>query len=334
MTKAILGQALALVLLATAASAALAPDISLRPQPRPGGAGHAHEGAVSETPVLSQAVPVSPRPRARPGARRTVAADTRPAPSADVAAVVAAAVVVPPPPRTGGAPVPDPGDRAGRVVLAASGAAVRLSPRPDPRPGDLMARSVVRTAGVRTPSPTPLVTGRRGAVCGDRAIRGETVAPIPGRLRGCGVSNPVRVSAVAGVALTQASIMDCNTAKALKTWINGSVKPAVGRLGGGVASLKVLAHYSCRTRNNVRGAKISEHGRGKAIDIGAINLKNGVAIDVLRGWRDEFQGRLLRRIHAEACGTFGTVLGPKSDRYHQNHFHLDTARHRGGSYCR
>jgi hypothetical protein len=42
----------------------------------------------------------------------------------------------------------------------------------------------------------------------------------------------------------------------------------------------------------------------------------------------------MRRMHRGACGPFGTVLGPEADRYHQDHFHFDTARYRSGSYCR
>jgi hypothetical protein len=42
----------------------------------------------------------------------------------------------------------------------------------------------------------------------------------------------------------------------------------------------------------------------------------------------------MRRAHKTACGPFGTVLGPNADRYHQDHFHFDTARYRSGSYCR
>ncbi|RMD88583.1 MAG: extensin family protein [Alphaproteobacteria bacterium] len=153
-------------------------------------------------------------------------------------------------------------------------------------------------------------------------------------MNGCGVSKPVRVVEVAGVPLTQGAIMDCTTAKALKSWVQNSVKPTVGRLGGGVASIKVIASYSCRTRNSKPGAKLSEHAKGKAVDVAAINLRNGIALTVLRGWRDEVQGPLLHRIHAGACGPFGTVLGPDADRYHQDHLHLDTASYRGGPYCR
>jgi hypothetical protein len=178
------------------------------------------------------------------------------------------------------------------------------------------------------------VRSAEGAVCGSRAIRGRAIPPIAGRVRGCGVRSPVKVSSVSGVRLTQAAIMDCNTARALKTWVDDAVKPEVGRLGGGVEALKVAAHYVCRTRNHQPGAKISEHGKGKAIDISAIVLRNGVELTVLKGWRDRVHGRILQRLHAGACGPFGTVLGPESDRFHQDHFHFDTASHRGGPYCR
>ncbi len=75
--------------------------------------------------------------------------------------------------------------------------------------------------------------------------------------------------------LSQAAVMDCTTAKALNDWVRNGVYPAVGRLGGGPSSLRVVAHYACRTRNSQRGAKISEHGKGRAVDIAGIRLKNG-----------------------------------------------------------
>ena len=104
--------------------------------------------------------------------------------------------------------------------------------------------------------------------------------------------------------------------------------------GGGVAQIKVAAHYSCRTRNNRPGAKISEHGKGKAIDISGFRLRDGTEITVLKDYDSWQFGPALRRMRREACGPFGTVLGPGSDRYHNDHFHFDTARHRGGAYCR
>jgi hypothetical protein len=95
-----------------------------------------------------------------------------------------------------------------------------------------------------------------------------------------------------------------------------------------------VAHYACRTRNSVKGAKISEHGRGRAIDIAAFQLRNGSEISVLKHWGQGGNGKALSKIHRAACGPFGTVLGPKSDRHHRDHFHFDTARYRSGPYCR
>lgn len=221
-----------------------------------------------------------------------------------------------------------------RVVLATAGTAVLRSPRPDIRPQNLKREFIVRASGMRQQPIAPTVTGRRGSLCGDPAIEGQKLSPIAGRLRGCGIPEPVRVTAVDGVTLSQPATLTCGAAKALRTWVSGTVKPTVGRLGGGVASLKVAAHYSCRTRNNKKGAKISEHGRGRAIDISAIVLKNGVALTVLKGWHDRAQAKVMRALHKNACGTFGTVLGPNADRYHQDHFHFDVARYRSGTYCR
>lgn len=175
---------------------------------------------------------------------------------------------------------------------------------------------------------------KKGAVCGDLAIQGEVVGRVPGRIRGCGVDNAVRIRSVSGVALSQHSVMDCVTAQALKSWIDKGVKPAVGKKGGGVTRLRVAAHYACRTRNNRKGGRISEHGKGRAIDISAIFLRDGSEISVLKHWGSGRKGRILKKLHRAACGPFGTVLGPNSDRYHRDHFHFDTARYRGGSYCR
>lgn len=186
----------------------------------------------------------------------------------------------------------------------------------------------------RSSGPEPHASGMAGSVCGVSQIRGETIATIPGRLPGCGVANPVRVTEVAGVRLSQAAIMDCNTARTLNTWVQQGAIPAVGNRGGGLAELKVAAHYACRTRNHQPGARISEHGKGRAIDISGITLQNGDHISVLRGWHERGDRRIIRALHSSACGPFGTVLGPNSDRFHQNHLHFDTARHGSGPYCR
>ncbi|MFN3937404.1 MAG: extensin family protein, partial [Gemmobacter sp.] len=175
--------------------------------------------------------------------------------------------------------------------------------------------------------------GTRGALCGNPALLGETLPRIVGQIRGCGIERPVRVNVVDGVRLSTPATMDCDTANALAAWVRDGVKPAVGRAGGGVAQLHVAAHYTCRTRNHRPGARLSEHGRGRAIDISAITLADGRVLSVLRDWRGR-DGHILKAMHKSACGPFTTTLGPGSDGMHEDHLHLDTAQHRRGRYCR
>lgn len=172
----------------------------------------------------------------------------------------------------------------------------------------------------------------RGGLCGVPGLVGERRGDVSGRMRGCGIDNAVSVTRVAGVSLTQPAVMNCQTARALHNWVERGAKPAVGRTGGGIASLRVAAHYSCRTVNSRRGGKVSEHGKGRAIDISAINLRDGSAMTVLGGYNSGRHRGALRKMYRAACGPFSTTLGPGSDRYHQDHFHFDTAQR--GSYCR
>lgn len=174
---------------------------------------------------------------------------------------------------------------------------------------------------------------RKGSVCGDLDIQGEKIGGVAGKLNGCGVKDAVRVRSVSGVLLSRPATMDCKTARALNTWVKKGVKPAFRRRGP-VVEMRVAAHYTCRTRNNQRGARISEHGKGKAIDISAFTMNDGEVITVLKGWGQGSVGRILRKVWKSACGPFGTVLGPRADRYHRDHFHMDTASYRSGPYCK
>ncbi len=171
-------------------------------------------------------------------------------------------------------------------------------------------------------------------ICGNPALRGEVVGEVPGGITGCGIDNAVRLHEVSGVQLSTGAVVDCPTARAFQTWVDRGMTPAVGRQGGGVQSIRITASYACRTRNHRAGARISEHGRGKAIDVSGYRLHDGTQITVLDDWGSGRNGRALRQMHRAACGPFGTVLGPESDRFHLDHFHFDTARHRNGPYCR
>ncbi len=212
--------------------------------------------------------------------------------------------------------------------------AVARSRIPPERPQNLQRRNTVQRTGLATLFEAGQArTTARGSVCGVDTIKGVKLQPIPGRVKGCGVAEPVKVVSVAGVALDQPMTTECSTAVALDTWVRYTVIPTVGRLGGGVAGLDIMASYACRSRNNQKGAKISEHGRGRAVDVGGIILKNGETLTVLDDWSSR-HGAIMKTLHKQACGNFGTVLGPESDRFHKNHFHFDTAAYRSGAYCR
>lgn len=179
----------------------------------------------------------------------------------------------------------------------------------------------------KTAQPKTPATPRSGFVCGDPDIKGTEIAAIPPKIKGCGLAKPTRVTEVDGIRLSTPAIIDCDTAKALKTWINKGLRPAFGRRD--VVELRVAASYTCRPRNNVRGAKVSEHGRGKAIDISGFVFSDGREMSVKADY-----GRDIRKAHKAACGIFGTTLGPGSDGFHEDHLHFDTASYRNGPYCR
>lgn len=199
-----------------------------------------------------------------------------------------------------------------------AGIGLTVSLRPKARP-----KRLVKNASASTAAPKATA---KGAVCGVNAIKGAKIAPIKGEVKGCGLQDGVRVTSVSGVVLSEAITVDCPTAKALNTWVRDVLQPGYG---GKVAKLQIAGHYTCRSRNNQKGAKMSEHGKGKAVDIAGFVLKGGKTVMVASKYN-----RTLRRVYKAACGIFGTTLGPGSDGFHEDHLHFDTASYRSGSYCR
>ena len=158
--------------------------------------------------------------------------------------------------------------------------------------------------------------------------RGEISGP-----GGCGVKNALLVTEAAGITLTQPALLTQDAAHTLNAWLATRAIPEIGKRGGGLTGIRVASHYACRTRNSQKGARLSEHAAGRAIDISAFILADGSQITVQDGWGNGDRA-LLKRLHASACGPFGTVLGPNSDAHHHDHFHLDVADYRSGAYCR
>ena len=148
----------------------------------------------------------------------------------------------------------------------------------------------------------------------------------------CGLTHPFKVSALANgaVSVAKAVTIDCSMIPALESWLTDVVQPnAQTRFGSPVAELEAFGGYSCRSVDNISGARLSEHAFGNAVDVAGFRLADGREVSIVRDWKkaDTQEAAFLHDIHAGACQHFTTVLGPGADVFHYNHFHLDLAMH-------
>ena len=216
---------------------------------------------------------------------------------------------------------------AALVAFGLAASELLSAPIPTPRP------ALPPVATVVTPAPLP---GPAEMVCRDPRLAGDPKPDIVdvGELA-CGIDDPVRVTSVAGMRLSQPALLGCPTARRLADWLTGVVRAeALEHLQSKVAEVEIMGSYACRNRNNVAGGRLSEHARGRAIDIGGFTLTNGRRITLARDWGRNPAGDFLRRIWRKGCGPFHTVLGPDADRHHRDHLHLDTSPRGGDPYCR
>jgi hypothetical protein len=149
---------------------------------------------------------------------------------------------------------------------------------------------------------------------------------------GCTAAAPVSMSAIklaSGqlVELKPAAVLRCPTALVIARWVREDLAPLADKLSSRIERIDVAASFSCRPRNSVFGAVMSEHGKANALDIRALHLADGrkIAIENAAGPREFLAG-----MRQSACARFMTVLGPGSDKDHENHLHVDLAERRGG----
>jgi hypothetical protein len=150
---------------------------------------------------------------------------------------------------------------------------------------------------------------------------------------GCSANGAVQLLDI-GTPVANLGAMTCPLARQFARWARESMQPAArAQLGSRVVKVESFGTYSCRPVNSRAGARLSEHGRANAVDIGAFVLADGRRITVLAGWSggDEDVRRFLRAIHGGACRRFGIVLGPDADAFHRDHLHFDMGQ---GPYCR
>jgi hypothetical protein len=129
------------------------------------------------------------------------------------------------------------------------------------------------------------------------------------------------------IALNPAPVLRCSFAESLAGWLRDEAAPRAGKLGAALRAVETYDDFECRGRNRVADAKLSEHGKGNAVDLRALVLADGRAI----GLTDVTVAKEFREdLRESACHRFTTVLGPGSDSSHETHIHLDLAERRQG----
>jgi hypothetical protein len=141
----------------------------------------------------------------------------------------------------------------------------------------------------------------------------------------CTATDVVELDAVmlkdkARVVLAPPATLRCPMAAAMANWLRDDVAPSVAATGAALRGIENYDSFECRGRNRVPGAKISEHGKANALDIRALKLANGKAIELTDVKVDKAFREDLRKT---ACARFSTILGPGSDGYHEEHIHFD-----------
>jgi hypothetical protein len=191
---------------------------------------------------------------------------------------------------------------------------------------------------VPAPEPQEVVTPSISSACSGFLASGQVEAkrvsaPLTGP--GCGIDEPVTISAIIRpdsrkISVAASGVMRCALAKEFATWAAGDFSTILETGGQKIETIVTGSSYECRPRNRVAGAKLSEHGKGNALDIRGVKFAGGAHALV-----GDKASPIPEALFVSACKTFATVLGPGSDGYHEDHMHIDLAARRPGShYCR
>lgn len=211
------------------------------------------------------------------------------------------------------------------------------------------ARSSARRAGAeqkvafipRFDNPMSVPESQGGMPASEKACRqrlqrlGVKFRDVPaiGKGRSCGIAYPIELQGLSGgIQIRPAAQVNCQITEAFAKWVKNELAPSARlRYVSGVKSIHQMSSYSCRTMNSQRGASMSEHAKGNAIDVGKIVLNNGKEILIRRKGFFAFREKgLLKAVRTDSCKYFTTVLGPGSDRFHKDHFHFDLRMRKSG----
>ena len=254
----------------------------------------------------------------------------------------------------GGAPLPP--ERPQDLTPVPPGQALQAAPAPPERPAELKpspAAEAPRPAepvqaqdgsrdAARPAEPAPLPPARPPELSGEAALAlkvaapddtacrvrlrrlGVAFEPLPPISSGqCGAPLPLKVTALAGVALPQSATLTCIAAEALARWTTEVEVAAERELKSPLRAVVIGTSYECRGQNHDVDAKLSEHAFANGIDVMGFGIEGRAPLSVAAQAAGSDEGRFLDAVRAKACAFFRTVLGPGSNAAHANHLHLD-----------
>src|SRR5882672_11392006 len=167
------------------------------------------------------------------------------------------------------------------VPTVAAAEPIPLPPRPAPMLSGLPPAAAVKEAGPAT----AIKETAPAAACLGRLTKDIAIAsPLPPiESDGCEVPDVVRIEAIvlkdkSLVAVTPPATMGCTMAESLARWVRDDVTSIVREMGSPLRSIDNYASFSCRPRNNVAGAQLSEHGHANALDIRSMKLADGRSV--------------------------------------------------------
>jgi hypothetical protein len=224
------------------------------------------------------------------------------------------------------------------AAILADVAAAQDIPLPRPRPYEMTTSQPAAQAAPTQAAPAETAPPKPAApsACRIRLTAARAIAPSVDPIQGpgiCGSDDLVRLEAVvlpddSQVDISPPAVLQCDMAEAIVDWVRDDLAQlAAFNLGSRLRSVRNYAAYHCRSRNNIIGAMMSEHGKGNALDVRAVTLLNGKSVEPTDPHvSQEFREGWKRSV----CARFTTVLGPGSDGYHENHIHVDLLERRPG----
>lgn len=139
----------------------------------------------------------------------------------------------------------------------------------------------------------------------------------------CRVDTPVRAAAGPAVAFAPPLETSCAMLMAWADFEAEVARAALATLGSRLVAVQHYGSFACRRMTGNAG-RLSLHARARALDISGFRLDDGRVVTVAKGWRGRREERrFLRAVAEAACRHFSVTLTPASDRFHQDHLHVD-----------